>query len=403
MESGNMREPVILERREGESQEQYIVRLCKNKESLGITWNMVAEQVLMNCGIRHDESYYRKYIPKMSRVEEDEDIDSVSDILDDLTDEQKILAEKVRLSDERRQINALIRRLSRENTLKEIALEYADKMSALKMLPQRDKMMFHDYSDGEHKAILQISDWHYGAVINSVWNVYNTDIAKMRVGLLRDKVIEKCRKNNVEQLHVVNLSDMIQGRIHLPLRINNQVDAITQVMEVSELLAEFLSDLSEEFEVVYHDCLDNHSRVEPNKNDSLDLESFARIITWYLKERLKDNKRVIICPNEYDDDIISFTVMGYNVCGVHGHRDSPSSVAENLTMLLKNRFDLVLTAHRHHFHADEPNEVIVLSNGSLMGTDEHAKNLRKSSKPSQNLIIVSESSVVDDICRIVLC
>ena len=65
-------------------------------------------------------------------------------------------------------------------------------------------------------------------------------------------------------------------------------------------------------------------------------------------------------------------------------------------------YDLVLTAHLHHFSADEQNETLVVSNGSLMGTDTYAANLRLSSKASQNLIIVTDDSVAEAIYRIVL-
>ena len=63
---------------------------------------------------------------------------------------------------------------------------------------------------------------------------------------------------------------------------------------------------------------------------------------------------------------------------------------------------ILLTAHRHHFSADESNECLVVSNGSLMGTDSYAANLRLSSKPTQNLIIVSEDNVAQSIYRIIV-
>jgi predicted phosphodiesterase len=70
--------------------------------------------------------------------------------------------------------------------------------------------------------------------------------------------------------------------------------------------------------------------------------------------------------------------------------------------MTKQNFDLILTAHLHHFNADEKNEIVIVSNGSLMGTDQYAKDLRLSSIPSQNLILVTDKSVVDYIHRVIL-
>lgn len=212
-----------------------------------------------------------------------------------------------------------------------------------------------------------------------------------------------CRLFKINKLHVVNLGDLICGRIHQTLRLQSRVDVITQIMDVAEILAEFISDLTAQgIQCNYYDCYDNHSRLEPVKMDSLELETLVRIIPWYLEQRLKNNCFVKICEAVYDNDIIAFDVLGYRVGGVHGHKDKQSRVVENLSLFTKETFDMILTAHLHHFSGDEKNEVLVVSNGSLMGTDYYAKDLRLSAKPSQNLIVVNEKSVADYIHRVVL-
>ena len=55
-----------------------------------------------------------------------------------------------------------------------------------------------------------------------------------------------------------------------------------------------------------------------------------------------------------------------------------------------------------HFCVDEINESIVVENGSLMGTDDYSQKLRKSAKPSQTLIVVSDDNPVEVIYRIIL-
>ena len=221
-----------------------------------------------------------------------------------------------------------------------------------------------------------------------------------RLKTLRDEVIAKGKELKFTKLHVTNLSDLISGRIHMQLRIESRYDAVTQIMHVSEILAEFLSDLSEHFEIDYRDCLDNHSRLEPNKKESIELESLARIVPWYLENRLSNNKRINILYNTYADDIITFKVLGWEVVAVHGHKDTPGKIINNMIAATRKRNDLVLSAHYHHFSADEEHECMRVSNGTLMGVDTHSQDLRLTSKPSQNLIVANRDNVTEFICKI---
>lgn len=389
---------------ENETFDEYRLRTYKMKQlgTLRLTWGEIAEMFNDVFGIRKDESKWRKEAKEMliSDVETiTSEEESMKEDLRDLILRYK--KERVKLSDERTQNNAYVRQLSREETLKEIALETAQIMTSKKLLDTTLKSP--RIVKGDCEAILQLSDWHYGIEVDTYWNKFNTDVCKRRVSKLLTETIDFCDLFGVKKLHIVNLADLICGRIHLTLRLQSRIDVITQIMDVSEILAEFITELTNHgIDIEYYDCLDNHSRLEPNKGDSLDLESLVRITPWYLKERLKDNEFVNINANYYDEDIIDFEVMGYNVCGVHGHKDKPGKVVEGLTLMTKQNFDLILTAHLHHFNADEKNEIVIVSNGSLMGTDQYAKDLRLSSIPSQNLILVTDKSVVDYIHRVIL-
>jgi hypothetical protein len=226
------------------------------------------------------------------------------------------------------------------------------------------------------------------------------EIAKKRIRQLFVKTVEYIIRYKLQKLFVINLGDMIAGRIHSPIKMESRIDSVTQIMDVSELIAQFLQNLSAYVDIEYYEVLDNHSRLEPNVKESLDLESLARITGFYLKQRLKDNDRIIIQDNKYSKDILTFNILGHNVAGVHGDKDKQKSVINSLTLYTKEFYDLILTAHLHHFSADEQNEVIRISNGSLMGTDSYALKLRLSSKPSQTFIVSTKENVVDAIHKI---
>lgn len=373
----------------------YIDALITSKEELGLTWSEVSTVVYDKFGIDRSREYFRRRAIDISS-NKNCDTPMSEDKL------RSLRKERMKLSDQIIQNNAILRRISREETLKEIAEDLAKNMSRNKILELPTIDDVSNRSNEEVEAILCLSDWHYGIEVDSYFNTYNTDIARKRINNLLYKTIKACATHKVNKIHVLNLGDLICGRIHLTLRLQSRIDVMTQVMEVSEILAEFLNELSKHVEAQYYDCLDNHSRLEPNKKESLDLESLTRVIPWYLKTRLCDNSEVHFNNNKYGKDIITFDCLGYKVAGVHGHDDKSSNVLDHITLMTHEHFDLMCIAHFHHFSGDEKNESVIVGNGTLMGTDNYAEKLRLSSKPSQNLIVVTPDNVIEDIKRILV-
>ena len=389
---------------ENETFDDYRLRVYQMKQSgeLDLRWTDIAHMFYEVFGVCKDESKWRKEAKDLLTTEP---VQPIIDPMGSSEDINKLLLElkkiKVQISDERVQNNAYVRQLAREDSIIEIAKYAAEQMSSKKILKEYTSNI---YTNADKEAIVQISDWHYGIEINNFLNIFNTAICELRVQTLLNEAKNYFAHNPVRKIHVANLGDLIAGRIHSTIRLQSRIDTVTQCLHISELLAEFLNQLSECAPVEYYDCLDNHSRLEPNKSEHLDLESLARIIPWHLIFRFANNKRININTKPIDEDIMTFKVFNgkYTVGGVHGHKDKPGKLVENLTLMTKIKFDLIVSAHFHHFSADEKNETLIVSNGSLMGTDNYAFDLRLSSKPSQNIILVDDKSVMADIHRVVL-
>lgn len=413
-----------------ETESEYVQRICATKDINKLSWKRVAEHLNKQLNLNYSESYYRKNyqsgtFAKASFPAETEtsvsaecegncgSCDNLTECLTvwkaELDDQEQAINEKicnlaqlrVKLADERSQNANYVRRLSREDSIREIAHDYAVEMSKSRRLP----LMVNNskYTDESVKeGILLLSDWHYGMECNNSWNTYNTDVCRKRVSKLLSKVRKIIQDNKLKKVTILNLSDLIAGRIHSQIRIESRIDVITQTMEVAELLAEFINCLSAHCSIDYYDCLDNHSRLEPDKKESLDLESLVRIISWYLKERLSHNSCIKICDNEFGQDIITCKILGHNVIGVHGDNDRPTNALDKLSLMTHRHYDMLCTAHLHHFNADEQHQSVVISNSSLMGVDSYAEKLRLTSDPSQTFIIASEDNVCECIYRIVL-
>ena len=393
----------IFEKLENETVVDFILRLAElKKEDKSITWQSIADCLNINFGVEKSEAWVRSEVKKHS-VQNDSNNTACLEELNNaiLNNTLELKKERVKLSDERIQNNAYIRKLSREETIKEIAFKCAKEMSSKKLLSTYLIDDANNLKNSNKEAILCISDWHYGLDFKNPWNTFSPEVCVQRVNRLKNKAIEYINQHKCKVVHLANLQDLIAGRIHLGLRLESRYDVISQTIHVSEILAEFISDLSKYAKVKYYDCLDNHSRLEPNKNDAQDLETLARIIPWYLKERLISNGNVEFCENEFGYDLITFETMGYKVICNHGDKD-PIKNIDHLSMMTEQHYDLLLTAHMHHFQADEKNRTIALSNGTLMGVDGYAQKLRLSSTPSQNLIIVSKENPTECIYRILL-
>lgn len=411
-----------------ESRDQYIQRTCETKDQFGLTWQDVAEACNRLFGLSYSKSWYSKHFHAGDFENNDiqdtavktyiencngnfsecdkrsECFETCREFLEEekeklLKDSERLAIERCKVADQKRRNKQLLDRVAREETIKEIAKEYADKMNCKKILTVYSAP---DFVSSGKEGILLLSDWHYGIICDNPWNKFNPEICKERVNKLLKDVISIISKEKLERITILNLSDLIAGRIHSQIRIESRFDVITQTMDISEILAEFLNELSKFVVVNYYDCLDNHSRLEPDKKESMDLESLVRIIHWYLKRRLESTSSIRIHENEFGEDIITCNIKGHNVIGVHGDNDKPTTALDRLSRMTHRHYDMLCTAHLHHFSCDEQNQSIVVSNSSLMGVDSYAEKLRLTSDPSQTLIISTNKNVCECIYRIVL-
>ena len=375
------------------------------EENNQLSWQDIVNLVEEKYGVFHSRHWYSRYYYNnyLTFTPTDSNAPTKRSIEANITENknkqdsyhEKLLTlqkEKAKISDEINQNRAYIRRIAREETLKEIALEAVKNIGNKKLLPTYNGPVTVNTSK---EAILLLSDWHYGFDFVNPWNTYNPEIARKRISKLLNETIKICKEQEVTNINVLNLADLIAGRIHLTIRLESRIDVITQIMEVSEILAEFLNELTKHFIVTYYSCTDNHSRIEPDKTQSLDLESLCRITDWFLRQRL--GNKVNFPTNKFGDDIITFNILGHRVAAVHGHDDKPNKCIDEISLLTRQTYDLICMAHRHHFSMDEKDQCRLVCNGSLMGSDAYAIKLRLHSRPSQTLIITTREKVCDSI------
>lgn len=402
-----------LAKRIDETDEEFKLRVfLEKRKNPSMTWDDVAVVVNHELNQNSSSNKYRKefnkkfrsYILKDCGIDDVEDGQSDAEILLQSVTKQleSIRKEKTVLNDIRRDANAQLRAFDRIEYMRQISHEFAEEMAKHLDDYKFDSYVTNKLKDEYKEGILLIGDWHFGIEIDEYLNNYNPSVAKERLQNVLNACIERAYKEGIKVINVLNLGDLISGRIHSQLRMQSRMDAVHQTHEVEHLLVNFLMKLSEHFQVEYWDCLDNHSRVEPNKKESLQLESFAKQIHWYVEDifNLVKTKHPITVHENRSDDIIVAHICGHRIVGVHGDKDDPKNIVRKMSAFLSKRPDVLAMAHRHHFMAEEQNRCMVICNPSLMGSDQYALDGRLESAPAQLFIVATKDNPVENIYRL---
>ena len=281
--------------------------------------------------------------------------------------------ERVRLQDARREYNKELRTEARYENLVEVMRD------AIEYMPNLEFRSKHVDSN-DVKAILLVSDLHYGALIDNPINFYDTSVCKERMNTLLNKTIRYCTIHRVKELYVNLAGDLVCGNIHLGSRVEQEEDIITQTMQVAELLANFLSELSKHVDNIVLVCVQgNHSRVNPDLKANLNQENFERIIFEYIKMRLPEIKML----RNGNEDWIAYDIGDKKIFLEHGDKSSVSSAKEKAVNMVGYAPDVILFGHFHHMELNDKNGTDVVVNGSVMGVDSYAIRRRFNTNPYQ--------------------
>lgn len=376
---------------EGETDEELIYRITGEKDKIG-SWQGVADVLNELLGTEYTESKFRKQrqaFDKMFAANQSKFSDDKA-ILEEIKEQRRELAkEKVQFRDERNEYNRLIREEARKESyidlVKRIFAEYEPK--SLNYSP------IEAYKS-DTDMVLVISDLHCGIEVNHYLNTYNSDILADRfVNCLR-KVISIQNTHRSENITVL-ISEVISGLIHENLRCENNKNIIEQFLTVGEYLSSFLMELSNHFNKVNVLVMPgNHSRVQARKEASLKGENMDNLLIPYLSAVLQNVKNIYFQENKIDESIAMFDVRGNTIYAVHGDKDSPSNVVQNLTMQYGLFPKLVYMGHRHKNSMETVYNTKVISAGCWSGVDNYAIDKRFNTRPETVLSVIDMNGLV---------
>lgn len=301
------------------------------------------------------------------------------DILKNIQEQKdELYKEKCRLQDARREYNKNLRLEARYENLLDVVRDCIGELEEI-------QLHHHELSvDTGVEAALLLSDIHYGATVDNVFNYYDTDVCKERLNVLLDKTIYYCTLHKVNTLYINLGGDLVSGIIHCNSRCEAEEDIISQTMQVSELICQFIGKISKYVPNIKVACVQgNHSRVTPNLKESVNEENFERIIFSYIKIRFPD---LTIIQNG-KEDWCCYQIKDRTVMLEHGDKTKLSNVKEKAVNMLGYAPDDIFLGHWHHMQVIEDNGTEIVVNGSVMGTDSFSMKCRLNSRPHQVLRI----------------
>ena len=290
---------------------------------------------------------------------------------------------KYQLQDVKREYAAMIRNESRLDNLMEAVRHGLKDIKPLDFTPVARPT-------GDNYMVVVASDWHIGSKHKNFRSEYSVEIATKRVMTYAEEVVLRARKENAGEILILNLNDLIEGNIHLSTRIQAEMDAIQQSIYAGKLFARFINYIAVNTgcKIKVGKVLDNHSRINKNKKEHIEAESFGFFVDFIAQERCKGSN-VAFIGNPVDNNVGFTQFGGKEIAWVHGHLDTPARVKSSLEALVGINIDIIFMAHRHHVHITDN----IVQAGSLKGTDEYAFDKRLFSKASQTTVVFNDREI----------
>ena len=390
-----------LKRMENETQDQYFYRVCSMKDSLEFTWPQMAEIFNNEFGCNKGDTAYRKKWAAFKSVLDANTDKIIGDnkYLEQLkTEKRNIEKERKKLQTEKLEYNKWLREEARDEMI-------CDRIcNAIKELPPLDiptilPARIAGRVSWNREGCLLISDPHYGAdlkitgLFGEVINEYSPEIFESRMWDLLTQVVDICKKEGFTSLHVYDLGDEVDGMLRVSQLFKLRYGVIESTVRYGRFITEWLNELSKHVYVKYQMVKDsNHCQLRmlnQPKNTFKD-DNMSYIIAEKLMDRLENNPNFEFIQNP--TGYIFENVAGYNIFGCHGEVKDMAQAIKDFSRTYKVDIDFMVGGHKHHQNsANIGIQSDIISAPSIIGVDDYALSLNKTSDPGATLFVLEQN------------
>lgn len=298
--------------------------------------------------------------------------------------------ERYKVQTEKLELNKNLREAARD----ELIMEHIKQ--AIKELPPIAIPKHIEVTENDKEYLLCFADAHYGIefeikdLFGNVINAYSPEIFVERMNALLSEVVMTIKKEGIRKISVWELGDAIQGM----LRLNSQLMQLRYgVIESSLLYAEYvanwLSELSKYVAIDFQMVVDsNHNQLRlcgAPKNAFPD-ENMSKVISSFLKERLKNNPNITITENPTGMNYGDFA--GSKILGIHGEVKNLGVAINDLSRAYNASVDYIIAGHKHHADAVEVGmDAEAIHIRSIIGVDPYGMSLNRTSNAGASLFV----------------
>jgi len=239
------------------------------------------------------------------------------------------------------------------------------------------------------EVVILLSDVHYGEVVSSAAmldsNAYDTIIARERLNKWYNairSILNKLNGYNHKKINLFMLGDMVNGMIHEELKSGTcEVD---QVLELSEIIANIILELSREFDIDVCGVVGNHGRMTKKPSFKKKYNNFDYLVYKFVAVRCQNLTNVTF--NFPEAGMMIKEVNGYNFLLRHGDckaqsfmgipfygiQRASSKITQTIAFLKDIFIHYEVLGHFHTTNVLEKVGGSVIMNGTLKGGDEFA-------------------------------
>lgn len=388
---------IQTKRRDDENLLSWKIRLCNNKDIYSLTWEEIKELINNETGETNGESVYRKWWYSFSQgldFAKQQSLDSNEAIAELELKKLEVLEERKKLQT----VKSEFHKKTRESGRKDLFFEQVSaSIQEIGTLPSPSFEPLQT-NNGKIAGVLGFGDEHFGKEFVSNSNQYNEKIYLERMSHLLGDTVSIIEKEHLDELTVLNGADSVEG---MALRVSMlnalQYGFIDQVIKYARYKVEWLKELSKYAKIRYiHIPSANHTelRLHGSSRGEMPKEDVERIIVAYIHDMLKDNERIDVPL--YDEGIVDFKVLEFNIAACHGHQlKGKKNAIKDISMLKRTFYDYLYVSHFHHGSSltvgeTSTNNIEVVQLPSIMGSDEYSDSLFTGAKAGANLSIYEE-------------
>lgn len=396
----------ILQKLSTENEAQYIYRIGQAKDNNLITdsWDVISPILNQQLGYEEEDwkgssawrKRYRNYLEAYEQIFSNENF-SKSRMNDIEVQKRDIEKERQKLRTEKLEYNRWLREEARDELICERICEAIKELPPLdvpNVLPANVVGRIHGHREG----CLLIADPHYGVDlrINGLFgetiNEYSPEIFESRMWDLLVQVVDICKKEGFTSLHVYDLGDEVDGMLRVSQLFKLRYGVIESTVRYGRFITEWLNELSKHVYIKYQMVKDsNHCQLRmlnQPKNTFKD-DNMSYIIAEKLMDRLGDNPNFEFIQNP--TGYIFENVVGYNVFGCHGETKSMEQAIKDFSRTYRVDIDFMVGGHKHHQNSTNVGiQSDVISAPSIIGVDDYALSLNKTSDPGATLFVLEQ-------------